>query len=92
MAGAKSPRQVAVEAKAHPKEAGVLFEGGDLANFGEQLLMSIRYSHWSDVYEPTEALNWARFWRPQAQGYILRVRKLARRRPCSWKPPTAIAR
>jgi hypothetical protein len=42
----------------------------DLANFGEQLLMSIRCSHWSDVYESTEALNWARFWRPQAQGYI----------------------
>lgn len=42
----------------------------DLAMFGEQLLLSIRYGHWSDVYEPVQAHNWARFWRPQAQGYI----------------------
>jgi len=41
-----------------------------LAMFGEQLLLSIRYGHWSDVYEATQAFNWARFWRPQAQGYI----------------------
>jgi len=42
----------------------------DLAMFGEQLLLSIRYTHWSDVYDPTEAFAWARFWRPQAQGYM----------------------
>jgi hypothetical protein len=42
----------------------------DLAMFGEQLLLSIRYSHWSEVYDPTEAFAWARFWRPQAQGYM----------------------
>lgn len=42
----------------------------NLATFGEQLLLSIRYGHWSDVVEPTQAFNWARFWRPQAQGYI----------------------
>jgi hypothetical protein len=42
----------------------------DLSMFGEQLLLSIRYSHWSDVYDPTEAFAWARFWRPQAQGYM----------------------
>ncbi|SCX40961.1 hypothetical protein [Nitrosospira sp. Nsp1] len=41
-----------------------------LAMFGEQLLLSIRYGHWSDVYEPNQAFNWARFWRPQVQGYI----------------------
>ncbi|GAB2843429.1 hypothetical protein GCM10027277_08640 [Pseudoduganella ginsengisoli] len=41
-----------------------------LALFGEQLLLSIRYGNWSDVYESTQAFNWARFWRPQAQGYI----------------------
>jgi hypothetical protein len=41
-----------------------------LALFGEQLLLSIRYGHWSDIYESTQAFNWARFWRPQAQGYI----------------------
>ncbi|WP_431477581.1 hypothetical protein [Massilia eburnea] len=42
----------------------------DLAMFGEQLLLSVRYSHWSEVYDPTEAFAWARFWRPQAQGYL----------------------
>jgi hypothetical protein len=42
----------------------------DLAMFGEQLLLSIRFGHWSDAYEPVQAHNWARFWRPQAQGYI----------------------
>ncbi len=41
-----------------------------LALFGEQLLLSIRFGAWSDVYEPTQAFNWARFWRPQVQGYI----------------------
>lgn len=42
----------------------------NLAIFGEQLLLSIRFGHWSDVYEATQAFNWARYWRPQAQGYI----------------------
>ncbi|CDG82845.1 hypothetical protein [Janthinobacterium agaricidamnosum] len=41
-----------------------------LAMFGEQLLLSVRYGNWSDIYEPTQAFNWARFWRPQVQGYI----------------------
>jgi len=41
-----------------------------LAVFGEQLLLSIRYGHWSDVYEANQALNWTRYWRPQVQGYI----------------------
>jgi hypothetical protein len=42
----------------------------NLAMFGEQLLLSIRWGHWSDEFEPVKALNWARFFRPQAQGYI----------------------
>ncbi|CUI04426.1 carboxypeptidase-like regulatory domain-containing protein [Massilia antarctica] len=41
-----------------------------LAMFGEQVLLSVRYGAWSDIYEPTQAFNWARFWRPQIQGYI----------------------
>ncbi len=41
-----------------------------LAMFGEQVLLSVRYGAWSDIYEPTPAFNWARFWRPQIQGYI----------------------
>ena len=42
----------------------------NLAVFGEQLLLSIRYGAWSVVVEPTQAFNFARFWRPQIQGYI----------------------
>lgn len=42
----------------------------NLAVFGEQLLLSIRYGAWSTVYEPTQAFNFARFWRPQVLGYI----------------------
>jgi hypothetical protein len=41
----------------------------NLGLFGEQLLLSIRWGHWSDVYEPLQAFNWARFFRPQVQGY-----------------------
>jgi hypothetical protein len=42
----------------------------DLAVFGEQLLLSIRYGHWSDVHDPAHAANWARYWRPEIQGYL----------------------
>lgn len=42
----------------------------NLAMFGEQILLSVRYGAWSDIFEPTQAFNWARFWRPQVQGYI----------------------
>lgn len=41
----------------------------NLAMFGEQVLLSVRYGAWSDIFEPTQAFNWARFWRPQVQGY-----------------------
>lgn len=42
----------------------------DLAVFGEQLLLSIRYGNWSDVHDPAHAANWARYWRPEIQGYL----------------------
>jgi hypothetical protein len=42
----------------------------NLALFGEQLLLSIRWGYWTDVQDPVQALNWARFFRPQAQGFI----------------------
>ncbi|MEF8731710.1 MAG: 8-amino-7-oxononanoate synthase [Candidatus Accumulibacter meliphilus] len=42
----------------------------NLAVFGEQLLLSIRYGAWSTAFEPTQAFNFARFWRPQVLGYI----------------------
>jgi hypothetical protein len=42
----------------------------NLGVFGEQIVLSIRYGDWSVVFEPTQAFNFARFWRPQVQGYI----------------------
>jgi len=42
----------------------------NLAVFGEQLLLSIRWGHWSDTHEPLQAFNWARCFRPQIQGYL----------------------
>jgi hypothetical protein len=42
----------------------------DLAVFGEQLLLSIRWGAWSTLNDPHHAANWARYWRPEVQGYI----------------------
>jgi hypothetical protein len=42
----------------------------DLAVFGEQILLSVRYGAWSIVNEPDQAANWARYWRPEVQGYM----------------------
>jgi hypothetical protein len=41
-----------------------------LANFGEQILLAIRYGDWIEVIDPQQARNWARYWRPEIQGYI----------------------
>lgn len=42
----------------------------DLAVFGEQLLLSIRYGDWIDVINQESAKHWAKYWRPEIQGYI----------------------
>jgi hypothetical protein len=42
----------------------------DLGVFGEQILLSIRYGSWSTEIDPTAAVNWARYWRPEIQGYL----------------------
>jgi len=42
----------------------------DLAVFGEQLLLGIRFGAWTVVIEPEQGANWARYWRPELQGYI----------------------
>jgi hypothetical protein len=42
----------------------------DLAVFGEQLLLGIRFGAWATVIEPEQAANWARYWRAEVQGYI----------------------
>lgn len=42
----------------------------ELAVFGEQILLSIRFGAWSEVNDRDSAANWARFWRSEIQGYI----------------------
>ena len=34
------------------------------------MLLSIRYGAWTDVNDPAQAANWARYWRPEIQGYL----------------------
>lgn len=40
-----------------------------LATAGEQLLVGIRFGDWTQVQEADRAANWARYWRPEVQGY-----------------------
>jgi hypothetical protein len=42
----------------------------DLGAYGEQILLSIRYGDWIGVNNEDSAKNWARYWRPEIQGYI----------------------
>lgn len=42
----------------------------DLAVYGEQLLLSVRYLPWSTVNNSTAAAAWLTFWRPEVQGYL----------------------
>jgi hypothetical protein len=42
----------------------------DLATFGEQVLLSVRYGEWNNVQLQDQAKNWARYWRPEIQGYV----------------------
>jgi hypothetical protein len=42
----------------------------DLAVFGEQLLLGIRFGAWTTVLEPEQAANWARYFRPEVRAYI----------------------
>ena len=42
----------------------------DLAVFGEQLLLSIRYGDWSNVTDREQAANWCRSWRDRLHGYV----------------------
>lgn len=42
----------------------------DLAVFGEQILLAIRFGAWNSVTDPLQAANWARFFRAQLQGYV----------------------
>jgi len=42
----------------------------DLGVYGEQILLSIRYGDWIDIVDEDSAKNWARYWRPEIQGYL----------------------
>jgi hypothetical protein len=42
----------------------------DLGSYGEQILLTVRYGDWIDVNDEDSAKNWARYWRPEIQGYI----------------------
>lgn len=42
----------------------------ELATFGEQIVLSIRYHDWIDINDEDEAKNWARYFRPELQGYL----------------------
>lgn len=42
----------------------------ELAVYGEQILLSIRYGDWIDINDQDQAKNWARNWRPEIQRYM----------------------
>jgi hypothetical protein len=42
----------------------------ELARFGEQIVLSVRYGDWIEVNDQEQARNWARAWRPEIQRYI----------------------
>jgi hypothetical protein len=42
----------------------------DLARFGEQIILGIRYGNWSQINDRDSAGNWADFWRDAIQRYI----------------------
>jgi hypothetical protein len=42
----------------------------DLAVYGEQVVLSVRYGAWSITNNPAQAANWARYWRPEIQAYM----------------------
>lgn len=41
-----------------------------LGVYGEQLLLAVRYGDWVSIKDQEEAKTWARYWRPEIQGYI----------------------
>lgn len=49
----------------------------DLATYGEQLLLSIRYGDWIDINDEDVAKNWARYFRPEVQSYLHSYRAAA---------------
>ena len=65
----------------------------DLAEFGEQMLLGIRFGAWTSVNDPDQAANWARYFRPRGAAVLPRVpggyragRASARARPGGPRP------
>lgn len=42
----------------------------NLASFGEQVLLSVRFGEWNDEVSDEVAKGWATYWKPEIQGYI----------------------
>lgn len=42
----------------------------NLAVYGEQIILSVRYGDWVGANDQDQAKTWARYWRPEIQGYI----------------------
>jgi hypothetical protein len=42
----------------------------ELATYGEQILLSVRYGDWGVLEDENHAKNWARYWRAEIQGYL----------------------
>jgi len=42
----------------------------DIAILAEKIVLSVRYGRWTNGTEPDSAANWARYWRPEIQGYV----------------------
>jgi hypothetical protein len=42
----------------------------DLALFGEQIVLAVRFGDWSNVTDREQAGNWARAWRQEVQWYV----------------------
>ena len=42
----------------------------DLSVYGEQIMLSVRYGNWTIINDPDTARHWARYWRPEIQGYV----------------------
>jgi hypothetical protein len=49
----------------------------DLAVYGERLLLSVRWTDWSNVSDNTFATSWLTFWRPEIQTYVHAYRAVA---------------
>ena len=45
----------------------------NLAVFGEQLLLSIRWHLWGDEADSNVARDWVNYWKPEIQGYLQTV-------------------